>query len=424
MKHLFVSLFCLSAVSLLSVRTAHADGQAGVMSAVTTTDEIVVQSKGGSPSYRAVVDGKRGGNIAQVSLPAGVNAVVRDLNDIFFHGTHGDQYSLRGWTGRSNCILSCAMKTLSRKPDEIVVQVDIQAAGTFKILTADETIKAKLKGRFKNYTDRTVDIKRVYTFKPDRIVMNDDILWVYPDMEITTVYVTSSFLPRCVQSPARLVKGAVKADFHAVGSGGGRIPKGITYPFTAENLLKHGYKVSMLTREASFDLGKSDLYFYEKPWQQDWNQLSGFMYNLRGYPKNKLISLKNEVVFSKAETAEMPPVVTIQSPAFEARWMDEKGEVAKYKIGDTVKFIAAAVNSDGSAVPDKDISWEIHIDPWWKTPSTVLEGGRVSYILPQVANAEDKTTSQGRDLLAVIKVKAKGKNGTEAIEQFAMLVGK
>jgi hypothetical protein len=305
-----------------------------------------------------------------------------------------------------------------------VVQVNVQAAGTFKILTADEAVKGKLKGRLKSYASRTVDITRVYTFKPDRILMNDDILWVYPDMEISTVYVTSSFVPRSVQSPARLVKGAAKADFYATGSGGARLPKGITYPFAAEDFLKNGYKVSMLTTEASFDLAKSDLYFYEKPWQQDWNQLSAFMYNLRGYPANKHITLKNEVVFSKAAMAEMPPVVTIESPAFESRWMDEKGEVAKYKIGDTVKLLAAAVNSDGSAVPDKDISWEIHIDPWWKTPSTILKGARVSYILPEVANEEDKKTSQGRELLAVIKVKARGKNGTEAIEHFAMLVGK
>jgi hypothetical protein len=424
MQKLFVLLSCLGVASLVSAQAAHANGQAGVMSAVGTNDEIVVQAKGGALSYKAVVDRKLGGNITQVSLPAGDKAIVRDLNDIFFHGTHGGQYTLRGWTGRSNCILSCAMKTLSQKPDEIVVQVDIQAAGTFKILTADEAVKGKLRGRLKNYASRTVDIKRVYTFKPDRILMTDDVLWVYPDMEITTLYITSSFVPRSIQSPARLVKGAVKADFQVTWSGGAKTPKGITYPFTAENFLKNGCKVSILTTEASFDLAKSDSYFYERPWQQDWNQLSGFQFDLKGYPKNKHITLNSEVVFSKAETAEMPPVVTIQSPAFESRWMDEKGELAKYKIGDTVKLVAAAVNSDGSAVPDKDISWEIHIDPWWKTPSTILEGARVSYVLPEVANEEDKTTSRGRDLLAVIKVRAKGKNGTVAVEHFAMLVGK
>jgi hypothetical protein len=78
-----------------------------------------------------------------------------------------------------------------------------------------------------------------------------------------------------------------------------------------------------------------------------------------------------------------------------------------------VNLAAVAINPDGSTVPDKDISWEIHIDPWWKTPAVTLHGAKVSYAIPAV-----------RNLLAVIKVTAKGKNGTEAVEPFAMLVGK
>jgi hypothetical protein len=132
----------------------------------------------------------------------------------------------------------------------------------------------------------------------------------------------------------------------------------------------------------------------------------------------------HEVVFSKATTEEMPPVVTIRSPGWDARWMDEKGEVARYKIGDRMGLSASAMNSDGSAVPDRDISWEIHIDPWWKTPPVKLLGANLSYTLPEVANEEDKATSKDRNLLAVINVRVRGKNGTEAVEGFAMLVGR
>jgi len=120
----------------------------------------------------------------------------------------------------------------------------------------------------------------------------------------------------------------------------------------------------------------------------------------------------------------LPPVVTIKSPSWDARWMDEKGEVPKFKIGDTVKLSASAVNSDGSMVPDEDISWEIHIDPWWKTPAVTLRGGNTSYILPDVTNEEDRIKSKDRILLGVITVKVKGKNGTQAVEPFAMLIGK
>ena len=44
----------------------------------------------------------------------------------------------------------------------------------------------------------------------------------------------------------------------------------------------------------------------------------------------------------------MPPVVTIQAPGSDARRLDEKEESPKYKIGDTVKLAASAVNSRGA----------------------------------------------------------------------------
>ena len=192
---------------------------------------------------------------------------MRDLNDIFFHGVHDNEYTLRGWTTRSACILSCSTDVTSRKPEEIVVGVRASVAGIFKIISTSEAVKAKLRGKLKNYHEKTVEINRVYAFRPDRVLITDEVLWVYPDMEFNAIEWTSSFVPGCVQSPVRLVKGAVKASFYPVGSGGEKVPKGIDYPFTAENFLKSGWKVSLLTTETSFDLRKSNLYFYERPWQ-------------------------------------------------------------------------------------------------------------------------------------------------------------
>jgi len=54
----------------------------------------------------------------------------------------------------------------------------------------------------------------------------------------------------------------------------------------------------------------------------------------------------------------------------------------------------------------------------------MLKGGQLSYTLPDVVNEQDKITAKDRNLLAVISVKVRGKNGTEAVEPFAMLVGK
>src|SRR5207245_2042824 len=213
-------------------------------------------------------------------------SVMGDLNDIFFHGTRDNEYTLRGWSALAKCILSSSAEVLSRKPDEIVVRVDADVAGTFKIVSTNPAVKTRLAGKLRSYKERTAKINRRYAFKPDRIEITDDILWVYPGMEFNAIEWTASFLPGCVQSPARLVKGAVNASFYPVGSGGAKLPEGITYPFTAENFLKNGWKVSLLTTGTSFDVEKSDLFFYEKPWQQDWQQTSGFKYDVSGQPQD------------------------------------------------------------------------------------------------------------------------------------------
>jgi hypothetical protein len=423
-KKLSASLFCLALVSLISAQAAVETNATEGMSVAETESELVIESKSGPVTYKAIVDRNQGGDIKELRLPTDSGPVMNDLNQIFFHGTDGDEYTLRGWSGRSKFISSSSAEVLSRKPDEIVVQVEAEAVGTFKIISTNQAVKAKLAGKLRSYQEKTVKIKRLYAFKPDRIEIADEILWVYPGMDFNAVEWTASFLPGSIQSPARLVKGALKANFYPVGSGGDKLPKGITYPFTAENFLKNGWKVSLLTKGTSFDLQKSDLFFYEKPWQQDWNQSAGFKYNVSGQPEGKSVTLKTELVFSKATLAEMPPVVTLQSPGPEARWMDEKGEVAKYKIGETVKLLVSATNADGTSVADKNISWEIRIDAWWKRAPIALQGPRGSFILPEAANEEEKEVAQARKLLAVIKVTAKGNNGTEATEHFAMLVGK
>ena len=396
----------------------------GTVSAVKTANKIFIESSGGAVTYKAIVDEKSGGDITELSLPVDGKVVVRNVADIFYYGTHGEDYTLRGWTGKSKFTLSCSQEVISQKSDEVAVEVKLITTGTFKVETQDADLKAKLRKTLVGYKDKTVELKRAYTFKPDRVVVKDELLWVYPDMSIRRLDFSSRFMPGEVQSPARLVNGAVKASFYEVGSGGEKIPKGIVYPFTTENFLKNGYIVSVRTIATSFDLGKSDKYFYEKRWQQDWDQVSGYIFNVTGYPTAKPVTMTHEIVFAKAKAAEMPPVITIHSPSWDARWMDEKGEGAKYQIGDTVKLAASAVNLDGSTLPDKDISWQIHIDPWWDTPPVTLDGSQHSYKLPDAGSEVEKTKTKDRILLAVITVKAKGKNGAEATESFAMLVGR
>jgi hypothetical protein len=424
MKKLFVWLFCMAIVAVAGTQAAEVAKASGGMAATTTENEVIVQSDGSPMNYKAVIDRKKGGNIQELCLPAKSQPVASDLNNLFFHGSHGDDYTLRGWSGRDACILSSRVQVVSQKPDEIVVQVSADAAGTFKVISTNPAVKAALAGKLRSYKEKTVEIKRLYAFRPDGVDITDEVLWVYPGMEFNKIEWTASFKPGCIQSPARLLKGTVKASFYPVGSGGDKLPKGITYPFTAENIFKNGWKVGLLTTDASFDLQKSDSFFYEKPWQTDWEQSSGFGYVISGQPEGKPVTVRTRLTFAKVTPAEMPPVVTLLSPGPDARWMDEKGEVAKCRIGDTVKLHATAVNADGSPVADKDISWDIRIAAWWKQKPFILQGAQGSYILPQAANEEEKAEAQKRQLLAVIKVTAKGNNGTEATEHFAMLVGK
>jgi hypothetical protein len=420
MKKFLVSLFCFGLVFVM--RAQAAEVPAPTLSATTTEKEIIIQSAG-PVNYKAVVDRQKGGDIKQLCLPATSQPVADDLNNLFFHGRHGEDYTLRGWTGRDTCILSCAAELVSQKPDEIVVQVKVEAAGTFKIVSTDPAVKASLAGKLRSYKEKTVEIKRSYSFHPDGIDITDEVLWVYPGMNFDKIEWAASFLPGQIQSPARLLKGAVKANFDPVGSGGDKLPVGITYPFTAENILKNGWKVSLLTTSTSFDLQKSGAFFYEKPWQTDWNQTAGFGYEIAGQPQGRPALVKTRLSFAQVSPAEMPPVITLLSPGPKAHWMDEKGEVPPYKVGDTVKLHAAAVNADGSPVADKDIAWDIRIAAWWKQKPFVLHGAAGTYTIPQAANEEEKAEAQKRQLLAVIKVTAHGRNGTEATEHFAMLVG-
>jgi hypothetical protein len=395
-----------------------------MVKATNEGDAVVIEASGGSLPYKVVIDPKAGGNIAKLRLPADGPVVARELDDLFFLGVHGEDYTLRGWTGRDRCIRSCKVEIVSSKPQVAVVRVDVEAAGTFKVLLADEVPKAKLRAKLVNYKERTLEATRVCTFQTAGVVVEDEIRWVHPDTGFKTFYVTSAFEPRAVQGPVRLrtADGTWK-NFDVASSGGRKVPDGVTFPTTAVTYLRNGAKVSLTTKTTSFDLGKSDFFFYEKPWQQDWFQLAGFMYRLP-MPAGKVVAARHEIAFAKAAVDEMPPVVTIASPPWDARWLDEKGEIPKYKIGDTVKLAVSAKNSDGTPVPDADITWDIHIDPWWKTPSAIVRGGAGSYTLPEVMNDEDRTKSKGRNLLGIFTVRVRGKNGVEAVEPLAVLIGR
>ena len=135
MKKVCVWLFGSGLASFTSAQPADVTKITGLMSAATTEKELVIESKGGPVSYKAVVDRNQGGDIKQLCLPADSGPAMSDLNDIFFYGRHDNEYTLRGWSALAKCIQSSSAEGLSRKPDEVVVQVCVDAAGTFKVIS-------------------------------------------------------------------------------------------------------------------------------------------------------------------------------------------------------------------------------------------------------------------------------------------------
>src|SRR6185369_7290245 len=108
-------------------------------------------------------------------------------------------------------------------------------AGTFKVLEKDQAKSVALRKTLVNYNEKTIEIKRTYTFKPDRITFYDQLTWLHPATQMKTFYLNPAFMPFAVQGPARLVGGATTASFYSTTSGGAKVPPGISYPFTAEN---------------------------------------------------------------------------------------------------------------------------------------------------------------------------------------------
>ena len=142
------------------------------------------------------------------SLPADGNVIARELNDIFFLGEHGEEFTLRGWTCRNRFPITCAVDLRSQKPDEVIVKVDLITTGIFKFFVTDESAKADLKKTHVSYKDKTLDVKRTYTFKPDRVLIDDQLLWLHPETKIKTFYFTAAFCTPLELEALRLVNGA------------------------------------------------------------------------------------------------------------------------------------------------------------------------------------------------------------------------
>src|SRR5260370_40461701 len=114
-RHLNSRLLAWCFATLFWAQALRAAAGAGSLSATKSGDAIVVESAGGTVTYKAIVNAKQGGNITEVRLPADGDVIARELNDIFFLGAHGEQFTLRGWTGKSRFNISCSVDMVSQR---------------------------------------------------------------------------------------------------------------------------------------------------------------------------------------------------------------------------------------------------------------------------------------------------------------------
>ena len=422
MKKMSVWILCLPLASFASP-------QAAEVTATQIGSNIAIKSTGGPVTYKGIVNAKFGGNITDGCLPADGQPIARELNGLFYYGIHPQGkslYSVRGWPFRESMVRSCTLTLVSQKHDEVVVQADVDLTGTFKVDDAETPeIQAQMAQKIKPqaYKADVVKIKRTITFKSDRFIEKDELNWLYLDAPLATLYFGCTFLPGTFENPVRLIKDGKSFDHNLAGSTSTAMPDEVTFPYSARNFLKNGYTVTVTPLKLSFDTSTSRTYFYEYPWQQDWNQVSDIVYHLNK-DTNEHLTATHEVVFARATPKEQPPLVTFVTPCFGQRWMDEDKEVAHYKVGGKLKLAVKAVNADGTPVDDKDIAWEFRVNRWWRTTPIKLTGNNLDFRIAPTTNAEDIAASKGKALLGIFKVTVTGNNGAKTVETLAVLLGK
>src|SRR5205823_1559643 len=98
----------------------------------------------------------------------------------------------RGWSGKSRFNMACSVDLISQKGDEAIVQVNLLSTGIFKVLTTDQPAAANLRKTHASYKEKAIQIKRTYKFTPDRILINDQLIWLYADAPFKTFYATAA----------------------------------------------------------------------------------------------------------------------------------------------------------------------------------------------------------------------------------------
>ncbi len=258
------------------------------LSAAEDGDRITITSSV-APTWKAVIDGKHGGVITELHIPAdGDNLASNDGNR--FEGLCNLIYVDFKETGKDGAYVAkgslyyfstgVKLSILEEQADRIVVEA-AGRAGNQVVANAD-----------------VIRFRQRYTFLADRIVCDGQVEWLFDD-------VTPGSHPELIQLNNMFTPGAVAGEMRVwdtdtgpmalpqTNSKGGNYPKGIDYPLTVEVPLRGRYALHFHSLEMPESLAQARFFWNEYPRQIE--NKRGFAFKAwEGWPGNGNVSFPND----------------------------------------------------------------------------------------------------------------------------------
>ena len=258
------------------------------LSATEEGDRITLTSSA-PPTWKAVIDGKHGGVITELRIPAnGDNLASNDGNR--FEGLCNLVYVDFKETGKDGAYV--AKGSLYYFSTGVKLSVLEERA---------DRIVAEATGRAGNQVAASTEVLRFrqrYTFLADRIVCDGQVEWLFDD-------VTPESHPELIQLNNVFTPGAVAGEMRVwdadtgpvalpqTNSKGGNYPKGIDYPLTVEVPLRGGHALRFHSLQMPESLTQARFFWNEYPRQIE--NKRGFAFKAwEGWPGNQSVSFPNE----------------------------------------------------------------------------------------------------------------------------------
>jgi CubicO group peptidase (beta-lactamase class C family) len=367
-------------------------------------DSIVVTCRG-DLAWKAIVDRANGGVVRHFSIPAdGPNLVADELKTDGsvnpFRGMFNTFYMTRidkgenpqdrikakgTFWGKSNG--TATVRVVSQAEDQVVVEARGRGFGWRLLGPADEEV---------------VTYRQSYTFRPDRIVCDGELTWVYPhgtrlrEMSLNTYFATDA-----VAYPLRLTTDDGRT--HEVGltsSTGTRLPEGFSYPLNFDVTLKNGHRLRFRPLMLPEAVRESRWFSFERPWQTSWDQslaITGDTEKTSAtFSADEPTRYRYEMQIARLAPEEVTPRLTITAPARES----------SHRLGETLKLTASV--AEGRSAPTQPIEWAVY----YPFSRLIREetGASITHVIPR-----DYQELKGEYLYAVATMPVGGGRTTQDV---------